>query len=233
MAGFSKAVVSFDAAEFGAVSDVNPLELLPAPGAGKYIAVRNLDVIMIKATRVWEVRGNPVVALGTQTATSGLLSIVLGGGFNSVEESTVGVGSAAPTSSAPSWIFGADEAENQPLTFGLSSANPGPLTPNGGPILAASVADGGSGYAPGDTGRFVDNPDGWGFDANYVVDTVDGGGAVLTFTITAPGTGYGAGETTDTDGGSGSGSGFTALVTSVAPGDSPVKFIVYYTIEDL
>ncbi len=75
-----------------------------------------------------------------------------------------------------------------------------------GPIETTSIGtNAGAGYAPGDTGTVGDNVTGDGSGATYVVDTVDGGGAVLTFAITAPGTGYtpgaDAGGLTPTSGG--------------------------------
>ena len=57
----------------------------------------------------------------------------------------------------------------------------------GGAISTSSLASGGTGYAVGDTGIF---PTGEGTKATYTVNTVDGTGAVLTFTVSAAGTGY-------------------------------------------
>jgi hypothetical protein len=225
---FSKAVVSFDAAEFAALTDVNPLELLPAPGAGKYIAVRNLDCIMLKATYAWGPRASVVLALGSETTLLSMLSIVLIGGLNDANESTVGVGNAN-SSTSQSWSFGAAEGENQPLTVALQDGD----SMLGGPVLAASVAAGGSGYAPGDTGTINDPPDGFGFGATYVVDAVDGGGGVTAFTVTTAGSGYGVGVTTTTHTTGSGDDAFTVDVTSVGVGDSPVKFVIYYTVEDL
>ena len=45
---------------------------------------------------------------------------------------------------------------------------------------------GGFGYAPGDTGKITGSAD----NAEYVVNTVNANGAVLTFTVTSPGNGY-------------------------------------------
>lgn len=51
-----------------------------------------------------------------------------------------------------------------------------------GAIFSSSVNDGGEGYVVGDTGIVVDLYSGG--ETTYVVDSVDGGGAVLTYTLT-------------------------------------------------
>ena len=100
-----------------------------------------------------------------------------------------------------------------------------------GPIVSASLNFGGSGYAPGDTGTMEAH--GWSAQPPaYVVDTVDGGGAVLTFTITDAGNGNLAGDTVGTSPTSGSGNGnFIVNIDSIDPiasGDLYVQ--VFYTI---
>lgn len=60
-----------------------------------------------------------------------------------------------------------------------------PDTPSA--IKTTSLENGGSGYAPGDTGRILQGDSN---DATYVVDTVDGDGSILTYAITNPGSGY-------------------------------------------
>ena len=85
-------------------------------------------------------------------------------------------------------------------------------------VLNPTSGGGGAGYAVGDTGT-VDVPGG-GIPATYIVNTVDGMGAVLTYTLTSPGTGYsvfaGAYATT-TEGGAqpGNGGDFTIQITGV------------------
>lgn len=89
----------------------------------------------------------------------------------------------------------------------------------GGPIVSSRVnaSDKGSGYAPGDTGTIIQAP---GSGATYRVDTVDGSGAVLTYTITDPGSGYVLGDDNSTTT-SGGGDGFFAVdITEV--GADPV-----------
>src|SRR6185369_3591792 len=71
-----------------------------------------------------------------------------------------------------------------------------------GKLVTIEVANGGSGYAPGDTLHLVA-----GDSLNVItVDTVDGGGAITGFTITNPGSAHivdGTGITTTTDTGVG------------------------------
>jgi hypothetical protein len=97
-----------------------------------------------------------------------------------------------------------------------------------GPILSASLDVGGSGYAPGDTGTITSG----GADATYVVDTVDGGGAVLTFHLSGNGSHYevSTGNATSVDTGGGDG-GFTIDIGSVTLGNGTARAtICYYTI---
>lgn len=98
------------------------------------------------------------------------------------------------------------------ITATLTTSQDSPL----GPIAASNVdvAGAGSGYAPGDTGTIQ----GGATDAAYVVDTVDGGGGVLTYHLTDDGTGWGVGDgyltTVTTGGGDGA---LTIDVTEITP----------------
>jgi len=77
------------------------------------------------------------------------------------------------------------------------------------------VASGGTGYAIGDTGTI----NGGSTLAAYVIDTVDGSGAVLTFSLTSAGLGYSiASGIATTTGGSqpGVGTDFTVNITNLA-----------------
>jgi hypothetical protein len=124
-------------------------------------------------------------------------------------------------------------------TIALSGPSPSPVgddldfSINGsliqvGPIATSSLgSSGGSGYAPGDTG-FLDQGNG---DATYVVDTVDGGGAVLTFHLDNAGTGYFVtpDDTTEVSTGGGDG-GFLVNIDSVSgtPDTSFKLKLIYY-----
>jgi hypothetical protein len=100
---------------------------------------------------------------------------------------------------------------------------------NAGGITSTTLAAGGLGYAIGDTGVIAAG----NFDATYQVLTVDGAGAVLTYSITSPGTSYlpANGVTTNIGGAQpGAGAGFTINITAVALGDGTLKVTTFYSI---
>jgi hypothetical protein len=100
---------------------------------------------------------------------------------------------------------------------------------HGGPIVTSTLGAGGAGYAANDTGTITSGNG----DATYRVLTVDGGGAVLTFSITAPGTGYTVGNSQATAPGGaqpGVGAGFTVNITAVQNGDGTLKVVTFYQI---
>lgn len=84
-----------------------------------------------------------------------------------------------------------------------------------GPITAASINAGGSGYANGDTGSI----DGDSGDAQYVVTGVDGSGGVLSFDVSNPGTDYVATTGFATTPITGVGTGFVINIGSVRTGE--------------
>ena len=131
-------------------------------------------------------------------------------------------------------------ANAQPLKVKPSFAN---MTAGG--VLTSHVTFGGTGYAPTDTGtlEYVGGvptptlgqriaPSG---QATYTVNTVGGGGDILTYTVDTPGalgTGYFAGDagvlfTPDVGGGDGAA---TATIDTVTPGDGALKLYLEYTI---
>lgn len=100
---------------------------------------------------------------------------------------------------------------------------------NWGQVSAATLGVGGAGYAPGDTGSIVSGVS--LVPATYVVDTVDGGGAVLTFHINNPGNIYnvsnGVATSVDTGGGDGN---LTINITAITPGDGTGAVTVFYQL---
>lgn len=82
-----------------------------------------------------------------------------------------------------------------------------------GAIVTHALSAGGTGYAPGDTGTVLFGDS----SATYVVDTVNGGGAVLTYhLIGASNSGFAGVYSTETGGGQpGVGTGFTINVSAV------------------
>jgi hypothetical protein len=102
-----------------------------------------------------------------------------------------------------------------------------------GPIVTATLDNGGAGYVAGDTGTIDADPIGNTGGAAYVVDTVDGG-AVLTFTVTGAGDGYStlSNPLPTTVGGAqpGVGVGLTVNVTAIPPPDGDLYATVVYRV---
>jgi hypothetical protein len=116
-------------------------------------------------------------------------------------------------------------AENAPLELFAGGSDPG-LT---GSILTTAVNAPGTGYAPGDTGTVV-NPLA-GTTALYAIDTVDGGGGVLTFHLTNNGTQYsvatGVGTTVTAGGGDGAFAIDVNTITPLSDGVARVQVLYY------
>lgn len=117
---------------------------------------------------------------------------------------------------------------NKAIIVGSRNENPTKI----GALTAVTIADGGAGYAPGDTGT-VDQ-DFYGGNAAYIVTTVGALGVVTGLTITAGGTGYAAGDASGTTpGGSqpGIGTGLDLTLTAVvAPTGTLYVTALYRTI---
>lgn len=138
-----------------------------------------------------------------------------------VNEFAHGAGDA--TSTDPTNVDG------KAIVYGTGTGDPSPT----GPIVTSTLGDGGVDYAPGDTGTVTSN--GYGAPAEYVIDTVDGGGAVLTYHLTAPGDGYPitTSPISTAAGGSqpGAGTGFSINVTAVPPASGDLYLtVVYFSI---
>lgn len=122
------------------------------------------------------------------------------------------------------------ELENQPI---ILTADYDAI--NYGAIASATKNAGGSGYSVGDTGTIAGNASDGDWDpgpvaATYHVDSVDGGGAVLTFHLTNAGSNYATGSGLATTKTSGAGTGFTVNIGSVNPGDGTVSLTLAYLI---
>ena len=93
----------------------------------------------------------------------------------------------------------------------------GTIGPAGGDVIVRThLGSGGSGYAVNDTGTLTADSG----DATYIVNTVDGSGAVLTYTITGVGTNYFTGLSATATGGAqpGVGVGLTIFIDTVNNG---------------
>lgn len=198
-----------------------PVELVPAPGAGKVIVPvwatgeweAGVDGVSepIRPTIQWESSGLGWTALQTlQDENSAPVSTLATATKESVFATRVGVDGLA-----------------MQIKIG---DNPDPL----GAIVTSSVFDGGADYVAHDTGTIDGNV--YGSPATYEVLTVDGLGAVLTYTVTLAGEGYAEGQVSDTtpDGGQpGIGTGFKVTVDTVPPFDGTLYVTLYYNIYTL
>ncbi len=101
-----------------------------------------------------------------------------------------------------------------------------------GQTISESVAAGGSGYAALDTGKMLGNSSD---QPNYVIDSVDGGGAVLTFHLVSQSSSDTAGGPQNTSVTTGAGDGnFTINVDSVVEplvgGNGTLRVTVLYSV---
>jgi hypothetical protein len=95
-------------------------------------------------------------------------------------------------------------------------------------IIVPDPGNTGTGYAPGDTGLIAQ---GSNVTGQYEIDTVDGGGGVLTLHLTAAGSGYvpATGVTTQVTTGSGDGTLLVDItVTQVTTGNGSLEIEVLY-----
>jgi hypothetical protein len=195
-----------------------PFELVPAPGAGMIVALDACVLVYNFGTHRYEPNVNPGLDVEyAGNALSILLNIIpqtlinaAGSTFQNIAGNMAGDVAILP---------GSDNKAVQ-----LTGADF-----HGGPIVTSTRGAGGAGYAANDTGTLQDG----NFDATYKVLTVDGGGAVLTYSLTAAGSSYvvANGVTTATGGAQpGAGVGFTINITAVQNGDGTLKVTTFYSI---
>lgn len=195
-----------------------PVQVVPAPGAGKLI-------VPFGVAYVFDVGGQAF-----HTAVGGLdtLDVLYSPSLDPLDASVVSMVTAAYSA------------------FGYSAAVPGQyaILPgddnsalvvkalsdyNAGPIETATITAGGLGYASNDTGTITTGSG----DATYRVLSVGAGGAVSHLVVVNRGTAYttGAGQATATGGTQpGVGVGLTVNITAVQLGNGTLKVITYYQI---
>lgn len=206
----------------GQINAGNDLQLLPAPGVGLYYYPVGIEVIYFP--------GDTPFQVDSQQGSQGL--VVKQGGVNSSNLAAPGFTNWQSSTNenlpknivevffANTNVIPDTQLENQALI--LSFVN----TPCGGTILAAAVGAGGSGYSPGDT-LSVDGLANQAV-ASLTVNTVDGSGAVLTFTIANGGAGYSVTNGVTCSGGAGTG--FTLNITQISQGNGTLQFTVFYML---
>jgi hypothetical protein len=213
----SSTIVTLPAAQLRALH-TTPITLVPAPGLGK-VVINILTYLSLHfGTAPFQPSGADGVIVGYQGAQS---QVILGpiNSFLELSASTIFYNPA----NLSTVLIPASQASNLPILISAESDF------TFGKISTTTLAAGGLGYAPNDTGVISTGS----ANATYQVLTVGGGGAVLTYSITAPGTAYttGNGVATATGGAQpGAGAGFTVNITAVAQGDGLLQVTTYYTI---
>lgn len=210
-------ITNVTSAQLKALGTPTNVTLVPAPGAGKIIAVQSIALTYLFGT----------IAYGNQTSSA----IIFEGDLDndlfptflvqSILQATRSRFAISPVSLGDSVNILPGDDNTAVVLIGAGFEL--------GPIVTATLGAGGAGYAANDTGTITTG----GGNATYRVLTVGGGGAVLTFSITAPGTAYpvGNGQATATGGAQpGAGAGFTVNITAVQTGDGTLKVTTYYSI---
>lgn len=157
-----------------AVLDTVPFELVPAPGVGRALCFIHLASSFLRNGGLGAVGGSSIYFAGDAATQLGALGPAIS---DSVDYRQ---GNIAP-SSYNSLDF---NAANTAIVLQSPGA---PIVVTGAIGDAAFSFYPGTGYAPGDTFTVDDSI---GVTAEGVVDTVDGGGGILTFHLTNRGTGY-------------------------------------------
>jgi hypothetical protein len=195
-----------------------PVTVIPAPGAGKIIAL----ISAAFAFHFGSVQYNP--------ATADILNLF----FANLD----GIGELdgiASLVSAPQSGFGALPGHTQGINVILPGSDNRALVLqsaadlNAGPIVSSTLGAAGLGYAVGDTGTITNGAN----DATYLVTTVGAGGAVTGYSISGNGSAcVVANGNATVDGGAqpGVGVGLTINITAVSLGDGTLKVVTYYQI---
>jgi hypothetical protein len=214
-----QSVTQLSAAQINALS-VTPVQLVPAPGAGKVVLVFGVAFVFAAGTILYQTSGADTQSIfyaGDPTKTLTQLFSNLITKFPLSSSFAYQPGGVALT------VFLLPGDTNKAVQ--ISAASPF----DQGAIATSSLGAGGAGYVANDTGTITTGNG----DATYKVLTVDGGGAVLTYQITNPGTGYntGNGQATAVGGAQpGVGAGFTVNVLTVNLGNGTLKVVTYYQI---
>lgn len=211
------AVTNLTSAQIVTLSSV-PVNIVPAPGPGKIIALIGMALVYNFGTHAFANGASDLLEVQFAGANNDLmLSTGVGGlitgsasGFFYIEGRTDAIDDMAGDINQAAQLFAANDYTE-------------------GSVVTATLGAGGLGYAIGDTGSI----NGGGNDATYVITSIGAGGAVTGFDLTADGLGYttGNGIGTATGGAQpGVGVGFTVNITAVQTGDGTLKVVTYYQI---
>jgi hypothetical protein len=197
-----------------------PVILIPAPGSGKFLVPCRSTAVYIFGTHPYYIASNLKFRYEGLGGDSELGSSGAEFFIQAEEDRASWQNDIGSTDSNMSMA----ELENLALVL------EGDL--RAGEVVTHEVFSGGVDYAVGDTGFAPDLN-----SVNYTVDTVDGLGAVLTYTLDSLAPVYGAEQGTyDTyQGGAqmGIGTGFVIKVLTVVYGDGEVRYTIDYMVEDV
>ena len=189
----SVATVTLSSAQIKA-ADLTPRIIVAAPGAGKAIQLIAPPFIQYKFGTIQYTAGGPLgggtglgfnygsVSSNIQLNVAGIRDTAFAANF----PPSLPVFAAATSVNAISALFGAPALANQPIVFGPTSESY-----NAGPIISATIAVPGSGYAVNDAlnidpvGFFNDTNDATGH-----VTSIGAGGSVTGVAIDIPGVSY-------------------------------------------
>ncbi len=210
--GIAQVTKDLNAAQIATLNSA-PVQLLPASGAGK--AIVPLAVVAQYKPGTQPFANNRPVEIGPAGSPTNVIQ-------------TAGVpwnGLVAAIRSGSSGI--GDPIANTALNIG-NTDNVDPAYT--GSILTHSLSIGGAGYAPGNTFT-VDAAVAGGVLATGVVDTVDGGGAIVTYHLTGLGTFYPRGNAPNLTATSGIGAGGAINILTITPlSDGTARVTVWYAV---
>lgn len=187
-----------------------PLLVVPPPGTNKAIVLRG-GVASIK------LHGDSALEVGTyqlRYADDGTDDLLAADMFDGVTADTDTI-EYIPVPGAT--VLEVDTVEN--LGLYLHEVTPS-LIP--GPVVTHALGAGGADYEVADVLTVG--------DAEFTVATVDGGGAILTYTLTDPGTTVEVGDGQAATGGAGTGAEFDITAIDASANNAEINLKVYYDI---
>jgi len=216
--GVQIVIADFSAAEILA-GLFTGLEVVPAPGAGFFLNPFWFSAQYTFVTRPYFTGGEKLYYDGVIAGLIDSLTVM-----NTFVQSIFANGGNVQEAHGN---FVISDIENKAIVFN-SQDGFDPATV--GLIVTSSLGSNtGAGYAPGDTFNIIaaQGPD----NTIFTVDTVDGGGAVLTYHISTQGdSGYQTGADFNANTLTGGGVGLLINIDSIIPGDGTLRVTVQYQV---
>ncbi len=209
------AVIELSASQIATLQSA-PVTLISGPGAGRAIQILGAAAQVTKGSI-------PFVDLSTDLTYSTFAFSLMA---SNLVIGDTGTPNGEFSTSVASGGLGQDRADIDDAAI----ATAGSADDASGAILANARNAGGAGYVPGDTFNVdVAGPT----PASGVVDTVGGGGAVLTYHLTANGAGYVPAAGVATTATSGGGAGLTIDINTITPANGTARIWILYLVLDL